>query len=124
MKQQKPLIGCSFRTKVKQTILDNIESFETLEIMVDHYLAAGQKSIKTFKEIAALKPIVLHSVALSLGTAAEIDKQYLNGVAKVIDELNALVYSEHLSFTKAGGIDTSLLLPLPRTDEAAELARD
>ncbi len=117
-----PSVGCGFRGKVKQAILNNLESFDILEVMVDHYLAGSDNSREIFQKISQQLPIVLHSVALSVGTAAQIDTEYINIVNRTIKDLNALVYSEHLSFTKVDGIDTRLLLPLPRTSAAAEVA--
>ena len=50
-----------------------------------------------------------------------LDKDYLIKLAKLIKQINPPWWSEHLSFTKAGGIDIGHLSPLPYTKEAIEV---
>ncbi|MBM3488720.1 MAG: DUF692 domain-containing protein [Alphaproteobacteria bacterium] len=49
-----------------------------------------------------------------------IERNYVDRVAHVVDTLGLRTYSEHLAFTRAGGIDTANLLPLLRDEAMAE----
>ncbi len=77
-------------------------------------------------ECASDRPIVVHGLGLSIGSAAGWNEGYL----RILDELQGrqpfLWHSEHLAFmltTTADGrpLHTGVPLPLPFTDEALEL---
>lgn len=70
-------------------------------------------------------PVVPHSVTVNLGSADDFDPAHAEALAAAANALDAPLASEHISFTRAGGIDVGHLTPLPRTREAvAVLARN
>lgn len=64
---------------------------------------------------------VLHGVGLSLGGVEPLDPRRLDRLARLAERLGAVCVSEHVSFVRAGGLDSGHLLPLPRTEEALEI---
>ncbi len=114
-------IGAGFRRDVWSEIRANIDEFDVFEITVDHYIYGSPRVRDRILEIADRKPVVVHGVGLSIGTAVEPDRAYLDQVAAFIERVRAPWYSEHLAFTGVPGTDLSELLPLPRTQAALDV---
>jgi uncharacterized protein (UPF0276 family) len=75
----------------------------------------------TRREVCALAeiwPVVPHGVKLSLGSADGVDLDRARRLGALARELRAPVISEHVSFTRASGIDIGHLTQLPRTRAA------
>jgi uncharacterized protein (UPF0276 family) len=109
-----------FRLPIAQWTIDNLSRFDVLEITVDHYIYGGDRVRGIFRELSQEIAFVAHGVGLSLGTDVPLDEAYLEQVARTVDDLKMPVYSEHLAWTKAPGIDLANLLPLPKTEPVAE----
>jgi uncharacterized protein (UPF0276 family) len=60
-------------------------------------------------------------VGLSLGGAERLAPERLDRLARLAEALGAVCVSEHVSFVRAGGLDSGHLLPLPRTEAALEV---
>jgi uncharacterized protein (UPF0276 family) len=65
--------------------------------------------------------IIPHGVALSLGGAEPPDPRRLQALGRLATRLRAPLVSEHLSFVRAGGVESGHLLPLPRTRDALDV---
>jgi hypothetical protein len=61
---------------------------------------------------------VPHAISLSLGSAEPPDRERLARLADLARRVGAPLVSEHLSFVRAGGLESGHLLPLPRTRDA------
>lgn len=121
MKTEMVKVGCGLRLDIYQEIINNFNTFHILEIIVDHYLAAGWRTRNFFMDILGKIPFIMHGVGLSLGSAKFNNTEYLKQVCDAIKILNPIAYTEHLAFTNAGGIETAQLLPLPQTLSVANI---
>ncbi|OLT12197.1 endonuclease [Pseudonocardia sp. CNS-139] len=65
-------------------------------------------------------PVVPHGVRLSLGGAEPVEPARVAHLAACADALGSPLVSEHIAFTRAGGLDAGHLLPVPRTREALD----
>ncbi|AXI81754.1 DUF692 domain-containing protein [Peterkaempfera bronchialis] len=65
--------------------------------------------------------VVPHGVSLGLGGAERPDPAQLSHLAACAEALDAPLVSEHVAFTRAGGLESGHLLPVPRTREALEV---
>lgn len=65
--------------------------------------------------------VVPHGTSLSLGGAEPPSKQQLSRLARLAEQLNAPLISEHFAFVRAGGVEAGHLLPLERTHEMLDL---
>jgi uncharacterized protein (UPF0276 family) len=65
--------------------------------------------------------IVPHAISLSLGGAEPPDPVKLRSLARLAARVGAPLVSEHLSFVRAGGLESGHLLPLPLTRDALEV---
>ena len=115
------LVGIGFRAPIARWTLMHLDCFDVLEVTVDHYLKGGERVRRSIRNLVGRVPLVLHGVGLSIGTDAPLDDRYVDDVARAIDDLEPLSYSEHLAWTKVPGTDIANLLPVPKTRAAADM---
>jgi uncharacterized protein len=65
--------------------------------------------------------LVPHSLDLSLGSAEGIDEAYVDALAEVIENTRPPWFSDHICFTKSGGIEIGHLAPIPFTRESLDV---
>ena len=96
-----------------------------LEIIADHYFDPTRRKAEELELLAAHFPLVPHGLDLSLGSAEGLDEEYVRRMAALVNQLNPPWWSEHIAFTRAGGVEIGHLSPVPFTWEALEvLARN
>lgn len=115
------LIGVGYRHEIRERILAAMPPVEALEVMVDHYVSGVRGQREALLSLAERVPVYLHGVGLSLGSVEPLPMDYLDAVAAFARDVGAGWYSEHLAFTRAGGLDLAQLLPVPRTAAALDL---
>ena len=81
------------------------------------------------RETCGSLPIVLHGVELSIGSAAGWNESYLDLVDRFQAAWPFVWHSEHLSFQTVAGedggtLDTGIPLPVPPTEESADLVAE
>ncbi len=110
-----PFASALLKTETKHSAVD------FLEITVEHYLDVGpakQQELSALKERYTLIP---HGLNLSLGSAEGLDFDYLKQLSSLIQQLDPPWWSEHVCFTRAGGIQIGHLSPLPFSAEALDV---
>lgn len=115
------LIGVGYRHEIRERILAAMPPVEALEVMVDHYVSGVRGQREALLALAERVPVYLHGVGLSLGSVEPLPMDYLDAIAAFARDVGAGWYSEHLAFTRAGGLDLAQLLPVPRTAAALDL---
>ncbi len=113
--------GIGFRQPFLSKLFLHQEKVDFLEIIAEHYLNISVEKEKELELLTAHFPLIPHAINLSIGSAEGLDTAYVSQLAKLITRLNPPWWSEHLCFTKAGGIDIGHLSPLPYTWEAVEV---
>ncbi len=63
--------------------------------------------------LAAHFPIIPHGLDLSLGSVEGVDDDYLAAMADLVGALDPPWWSEHIAYTRAGGVSIGHLAPLP-----------
>ena len=114
-------VGLGFRDQFLSDLFLHQGKVDFLEIIADHYLAAPPCKMKELALLADNFTLIPHGLNLSLGSAEGVDAEYLQRLARLINYLNPPWWSEHISFTRAGGIDIGHLSPLPFTEEALDV---
>jgi len=113
--------GYSYRREYAAQTYANRERIDVLEIVADHFFensAACRRELELLAEHFTLLP---HGLELSLGSADGLDERYLGRFAEVVRRAGAPWWSEHVAFTRAGGVSIGHLAPLPRTREALDV---
>lgn len=113
-------VGLGFREPFLSDLFLNRGRVDFLEITADHYLDAPLEKEQELDLLAQHFTLIPHGLNLSLGSAEGIDATYVRKLAKLIHRLNPPWWSEHIAFTRAGGVDIGHLSPLPFTHEAVE----
>jgi len=113
--------GIGYRPSFRADLFANRSRVDFLEIIADHYFDASPEKLRELDLLRAHFPIVAHGLDLSIGSAEGIDPVYLDKFAKLIDRIDPPWWSEHLCFTRAGGIDIGHLAALPFTQEAIDV---
>ncbi len=111
-------VGVGFREPLRSGIFLNQNKIDFLEITADHYFDASPKKLAELDLLRSHFPLIPHSLDLSLGSAEGIDEQYLEKLAEVVERIKPHWFSDHICFTRSGGVKIGHLAPVPFTDEA------
>jgi uncharacterized protein len=114
-------VGVGFRERFRADIFLNQDKIDFLEITTDHFLDANAQKLEELKLLKEHFPLVPHSLELSLGSAEGIDGEYLEKVARLVEFVEPEWFSDHLCFTKSGGVKIGHLAPVPYTKEAVKV---
>ncbi len=121
IENRKSKIGLGFREQFRADIFLNRDKIDFLEITTDHYLDAKPLKLDELKLLKEHFPLIPHSLELSLGSAEGIDESYLEKVAEIVEYISPEWFSDHICFTKSGGVRIGHLAPVPYTNEALKV---
>lgn len=110
--------GIGLRAEHYQSILEELPIVPWLEVHSENYFAQGGLPLYYLRKIREHYPISLHGVALSLGSADPLNRQHLQQLKQLIDEIDPSLVSDHLCWNSINGQYFNELLPLPYTEEA------
>ena len=91
-----------------------------IEVHAENYMAETV-ALDQILNLRRDYPMSLHGVALSLGSAEELDRVHLGRFKALIARLEPMLVSEHLAWSAIGGVYLNDLLPLPYTEESLNL---
>lgn len=117
---QKLGVGLGFREELKAGIFLNQSKVDFLEITSDHFMDAREWKLAELDLLRQHFTLIPHSLDLSLGSAEGIDEMYLTKLAGLVELIQPPWFSDHICFTRSGGISIGHLAPLPFTREAAD----
>jgi hypothetical protein len=95
-------------------------ALDFLEVHAENYMAETA-ALGRLLELRCDYPVSLHGVALSLGSAEELDSGHLGRLKALIERVEPMLVSEHLAWSAIGGAYLNDLLPLPYTEESLDL---
>ncbi len=111
-------IGIGLRSVHYQHILDQQPAVDWLEIISDNYMQTGGRPMHVLDRIASRYPIVMHGVSLSIGSTDPLDMDYVRGLRRLSDRVQARWVSDHLCWTGVLGKNSHDLLPMPYNEES------
>jgi len=91
-----------------------------IEVHAENYMAESA-ALDRLLELRCDYPVSIHGVALSLGSAEELDRIHLGRLRALIERVEPVLVSEHLAWSAIGGAYLNDLLPLPYTEESLEI---
>ena len=104
------LAGIGLRAPHVQKLLTSKADVGFLEAHSENYFGGGQ-SRKLLNQIAEIYSISLHGVGLSLGRADGLDQEHIKKLKLLIDEINPIFVSEHLTWSAYKHTHVPDLLP-------------
>jgi uncharacterized protein (UPF0276 family) len=87
------------------------------EVAPENWMHVGGALGRKFRRMTERHPFVCHGLSLSIGGPDPLDEQFLRDLKRFLDEHQMRAYTEHLSYSSAGG-HLYDLMPIPFTEEA------
>lgn len=116
--------GIGLRSPHHDALLAEPGPVAWLEAHAENYFGGGRPR-HCLERLADRHPISLHGVGLSLGGAEPLDRAHLARLKALVDAIRPGLISEHVAWSRMGGVYLNDLLPIPYTEEAlAALVRN
>ncbi len=113
--------GLGLRRPHYADFLDTRVEVDFVEVISENFMVDGGRPRQILRDVRELYPVALHGVSMSLGSADGLDGAYLKRLRALVDEIDPLFVSDHLSWSRIEGFNSHDLLPLPYTIEALDL---
>jgi hypothetical protein len=117
-------VGVSLKNCYYEEVIENKPHVDFFEVHSENYMSEGGTSKAWLEAIREAYPISLHGVSLSLGSAEKLNKTHLQKLKSLIERINPILISDHLSWSIIDGIYLNDLLPIPYTKESLEIMSD
>jgi uncharacterized protein (UPF0276 family) len=111
-------VGVGLRAPHYDYILNHWPAVDWFEIVSENYFVAGGGALQALDRIAEHYPLVMHGVALSIGSSDPLNMTYLAQLKQLAQRIQPRWISDHLCWTGVDGQHMHDLLPLPFTEEA------
>ncbi len=118
------VVGVGLRSAHYAVFTDGAPAASWLEVHAENYFGLGGIEHRLLRSIAERYPISVHGVALSLGSPEGLDPEHLSRLAALVADVDAILVSEHLAWSRHGGTYYNDLLPVPLTEEALAVVAD
>jgi uncharacterized protein (UPF0276 family) len=83
------------------------------EVLSENFLDHRGYAAHVLERVAASRPVVMHGVSMSIGSADPLDSAYLDKLAELAGRVNPVWISDHLCWTGIAGTNSHDLLPMP-----------
>ena len=95
---------------------DSAVPVDFVEVISENFMVAGGKPRDILRKVRERHPVALHGVSMSVGSADGVDRDYLLRLRILVDEIEPMVVSDHLCWTRIEGSTrtTCCRFPTPR----------
>lgn len=113
------MVGIGFRKDFAEDFISTgVIKPDFIEVAPENWVGVGGYWRRFFDKALETYPLYTHGLSLSIGSADELDFEFLGKVKKFLKETGAQIYSEHLSYSKCDNAHLYDLLPIPFTEDA------
>jgi uncharacterized protein (UPF0276 family) len=113
-------VGLGWRPELAAGILANLDRIDVVEVIADNYFRASRRELNALRGLAEQVPVHLHGVGLGLASAFPVDTARVDLMARLIERVRPALWSEHLAFVRADGVEIGHLAMPPRTERTIE----
>jgi uncharacterized protein (UPF0276 family) len=92
-----------------------------VEVISENFMIDGGRPLDVLRRVRERHPVALHGVSMSIGSADGLREDYLQRLCALVDAIDPLFVSDHLSWSRIERFNSHDLLPLPYTEEALQL---
>lgn len=116
-----PGYGLGLRREHYTQFLESRVAVDFVEVISENFMVDGGQPRHILRQVRGRYPVVLHGVSMSIGSADGLRRDYLLHLKALVDEIDPLFVSDHLSWSRVEGFNSHDLLPLPYTAEALDI---
>lgn len=120
MLTQLQLTGIALRPPHMDYFLQQKPKVAWVEVHSENYFGEGGSSFQQLHQIRKDYPLSFHGVNLSIGSADDLNWQYLKNLKQLFERFEPCLVSDHLAFTSVNGQYFHELLPIPYTSETLD----
>jgi len=113
--------GLGLRREHYRDFLETRVPVDFVEVISENFMVAGGQPLDILRRVRERHPVALHGVSMSVGSADGLRGDYLKRLKALVDAVDPLYVSDHLSWSRTGRFNAHDLLPLPWTDEALDI---
>lgn len=115
------MVGIGYRKEFSDKLLhSNSLRPDFIEVAPENWMGIGGYWKRELKKALEQYPLYCHGLSLSVGSPEGIDEDFVRKVKIFLEETQAVLYSEHLTFSKIDNAHLYDLLPIPFTQQAIE----
>jgi uncharacterized protein (UPF0276 family) len=131
-------VGLAYQGSVRSFVKEHLEEFDYLEVIPDIFWSEtlaedgtsrfedNLEQMRVLDQVAEHRPLVSHSVGLSIGSAERFDTHYVEQLARWNQRYRFPWMSEHLAFTRlplptGEHLDLGVMAPVPYDVDILEL---
>lgn len=118
------MIGLGLRDLHYKEILEQKPQVSWFEALSDNYLGLPALPMQDLLAVRAMYPVSLHGVGMSLGSTDPLNRSYVQRLKELIQVVDPIFVSDHLSWSSVNQQYAPDLLPLPYTEEALAVVVD
>lgn len=113
--------GLGLRKEHYRDFLETTVPVDFVEVISENFMVEGGQPRHILRQVRDRHPVALHGVSMSIGSADGLDRNYLRRLKALVDEIEPLFVSDHLSWSRIGRFNSHDLLPVPYTEEALNI---
>ena len=113
-------VGIGWRPELAAATLTHLDQIDVVEVIADEWFDAPAARLRALRTLASQVPVVVHGVGLGLASCTRADDARLDAMARVVDTVRPLFWSEHLAFVRAGGREIGHLAAPPRFSDTVQ----
>ena len=110
--------GLGLRIPHYKHIFEHSPEVDWFEIISENFMDTDGMPKRNLARMRERYPIVMHGIAMSIGTVDPLDSEYLRKLKNLIDFVQPAWISDHLCWTGIAHKNSHDLLPVPYTEEA------
>lgn len=115
------MVGIGYRKDFADEFLNStVLKPDFIEVAPENWMGIGGYWKRELKKVLEKYPLYCHGLSLSVGSPEGIEVDFVKKVKAFLDETQAVLYSEHLTFSKVDNAHLYDLLPIPFTQEAID----
>lgn len=115
-------VGIGLREQIAEKTASYRDHIDAVEIITENYFPPEKQ--KDLGRFSNLFPVIPHGVELSLGSAEEINTNYLGNIKNICTLLHASYYSDHFALTRLGETGLGHLSPIWFTKDSLRMVTE
>lgn len=109
--------GLGLRREHYRDFLETDVPVDFVEVISENFMVDGGQPLHILRQVRERHPLALHGVSMSIGSADGLKRDYLRRLRTLVDAIEPLFVSDHLSWSRFEQFNSHDLLPLPYTEE-------